>query len=356
MKNTQRVIVVLGVYRSGTSALTKGLGAMGVRLPDASKICYNKFNEKGSWEDPDFCALDGDMLKALNAQKHRIRQMIPVSEEEIVFLCQQGFVEKAAKLVREKVVEGNAFGVKDPKFCLLLPFWKKVFEICNVRVSFVIALRNPLSVVASIEASQKFLGEQEQEKSFWVWISYLLNCLEHTEGEECLLVDYDELIKNPARQVERMARTFDLEIEEDSLQAYSDEFIDRSLRHFHQEENCFFENSFCRSFSSEIYHALLQVAKEECDIQSLKNLFKKWREQFLIADSLLVLAEKKEYDVDQLRKLIQEREQTILSLSQSSHQQLNNMMNFYNTVHQQNLQMASLIVTNERKFPGAALP
>ena len=54
MKNQQRIIVVLGVYRSRTSALMKSLEVMGLRLLDPSEVRFNIFNEKGYWEDLDF--------------------------------------------------------------------------------------------------------------------------------------------------------------------------------------------------------------------------------------------------------------------------------------------------------------
>ena len=47
MKNQKRIIVVLGVYRSGTSALMKSLEVMGLRLLDPSEVRFNIFNEKG---------------------------------------------------------------------------------------------------------------------------------------------------------------------------------------------------------------------------------------------------------------------------------------------------------------------
>lgn len=46
MKDHQRIIVVLGVRRSGTSALTKGLETMGVSIIDQAHSPFNSFNEK----------------------------------------------------------------------------------------------------------------------------------------------------------------------------------------------------------------------------------------------------------------------------------------------------------------------
>lgn len=337
MKNNQRMILVLGAYRSGTSVLTKSLETLNVRLSEHSEITFHDFNEKGDWEDLKFSSFNAKLLKALGVFEERSREIISLTEQEINFLEEQGFFEKASQLVLERLSSSTPFGIKDPKFCLLLPFWKKVFQTCGVRVSFLIALRNPLNVVASMEAAHRILGKYDHEKSFWIWISYLFNSLEETEGYERILVDYDELLRGPVHQAGRIAKACDLEIQQELLQNYCDDFIEASFRHFHREESNILKNSFCRTFAIEMYETLLRVAKDEINFEDLKNSLEKWRASLFEAHSLLVLVEKKEYEMEQLRKTIREREQTILSLSQASNEQLQTMRSFYNTAHQQNL-------------------
>ncbi len=351
MKNKKRIIVVLGVYRSGTSALTKSLETIGVRLSDPSQITFNSFNEKGDWEDILFSSFNRELIKALYSLEGRYRDMMPLTEKEVNFLCDQGFFARASRLLLERLSDSTPFAMKDPKFCTLLPFWKKVFKECGVQVSFVIALRNPLNVVASIDAAEKILGKYPHEKSFWIWISYILSCLEHTEGYERLLVDYGELVKHPAHQVERIARACQLEINDESLRVYCNDFMDRSLCHFHEKEDHLFEGSFCRAFAMEMYEALLCLAKDTSDFQKLESSLEKWREQFLSAESLLVLVEKKEYEAEELNRILQERERSIYSLREAVSQHLQTIAGCSNTIHQRNLQVATLM--KEKANPSA---
>ena len=343
MKNSRRIIVVLGTYRSGTSVLTKSLETLGVRLSEHSEITFHDFNKKGDWEDLRFSSFNGEALKALQLSEQRSRVLLPLNDQEVSFLCDREFFKQASQLLLERLADAGPFGIKDPKFCLLLPFWKKVFQACDVSVSFVIALRNPLNVVASIQAADRILGKYDPEKSFWIWISYLLTSLQETEDYERVLVDYDELIRCPEYQLERIASACKLKSQEESMQRYCRSFLDVALRHFHVGENNTLKNSFCRDFAIEIYETLFRAAKDEINVEDLKISFKKWRESFFEAQSLLILAEKKEYEIEQLRETIREREQTILGLSQAANQQLQTMRSFYNTAHQQNLQMASLL-------------
>lgn len=84
MKNNKRVIIVLGVYLSGTSVLTKSLETMGVRLSDPSQITFNSFNEKGDWEDHSFSSLNAELIKALYSLEGRYRDMMPLVEKEVI--------------------------------------------------------------------------------------------------------------------------------------------------------------------------------------------------------------------------------------------------------------------------------
>lgn len=353
MENKKRVIVVLGVYRSGTSTITKGLQVLGVRLPDPKTVTFNKFNEKGYWEDQDFILFNLELLKALSSLEQRHRDILTLTSREVVFLEEQGFLEKASQLLLEKVSDLQPLALKTSSFSILLPFWKKVFEACDIQASFVIALRNPLSIVASVEQAQEMLGKQDQEKSFWVWISYMLSCLEHTAGYERLFVSYDNLLKAPACEIQRMADVFELKINDQVLKSYCDDFIDCSLRHFNGEENQLFKNSFCQTFSVEIYEKLFRVAKGEMKFSDLKNFLKKWKKQFLLAESLLILVEKVEYDAKKIQEMLGEREIIISNLHGKVNQHIYSLAECYKTIHQQNLQIASLL---EKNVPVQAMP
>lgn len=342
MKNNKRVIVVLGIHRSGTSALTKGLETMGVSLGNAL-IPPNLFNEKGYWEDLDFHSLNLEMLGSF---EDRIRRILPLTEEEVTALCQKGYLARASQLLLEKLPTSQPLGIKDPRFSILLPFWKKVFNECDVRASFIIALRNPLSVAAC----QEQFNNQHREKSFWIWISYLLSCLLNSEHDERVLVDYDELLKNPTLQIHRIARTLQLDIHPELLQSYSHDFIDASLRHFYGEKEELLKKSFCRAFAMEMYEKLLSVAKDETAFQDLKSLLEKWKDQFSSVESLLTLEEKNNFSIQKLidtnQKLHQtntERLKTIINLNKTIMEKFTFVAELHQAIEQRDRQIALLM-------------
>jgi hypothetical protein len=65
--NEQKLIVVLGMHRSGTSALTRGLQVMGVSLGERLIPPIEGNNAKGFWEDIEINAFDNEMLAAIES-------------------------------------------------------------------------------------------------------------------------------------------------------------------------------------------------------------------------------------------------------------------------------------------------
>ncbi|KAB2643524.1 MAG: hypothetical protein DVB29_05435 [Verrucomicrobia bacterium] len=295
MNKKDRVIVVVGPPRSGTSAITKGLETMGVSLGNTF-IPSNIFNEKGFWEDADFHGFNGFIL---DFYEDRLRRILSIDEEEATHLLQCGYLSVASELLSNKLSENHLLGIKDPRFSLLLPFWRHVFNHCEVDVSFVIALRNP----SNVPASHEYYKNQHYEKSLWVWISYLLSCIEYTQGTKRSVVDYDELIKNPKYQMERVAESFMLPLLPKVLRSYSCDFIDPSLRHFYEEQASHLKNSSCYTFAFEIYEKLHAVATDRISFEELEKSLPKWKTQFSFVKSLLLLEEKNNQSIHQLMEI-----------------------------------------------------
>jgi hypothetical protein len=127
------LIVVLGMHRSGTSAITRGLEVMGVDLGQ-NLIKPDFDNIKGFWEDFDVIELNQKLLKQLDLDYDHISS---VTDTQVQNLCESGFLLEASTLIREKITSGIPYGIKDPRITKLIPFWKKVFEHCELNVGYV---------------------------------------------------------------------------------------------------------------------------------------------------------------------------------------------------------------------------
>ena len=164
--NQQQLVVVLGMHRSGTSAITRGLQVMGVSLGNKlmPPVADNK---KGFWEDLDVVAINNEMLNFCGRCWHSID---PIQQIDVELLCDQGYLSRAIGLLQDKIVGHKRFAFKDPRTAKMLPFWIRVFATGNLDVRYILALRNPSSVAKSLAQRDQF----SPEKSYLLWIDHML--------------------------------------------------------------------------------------------------------------------------------------------------------------------------------------
>jgi hypothetical protein len=73
----RRIVVVLGMHRSGTSAIARGVKALGVDLGTRLMAPAAGNNDRGFWEDVDISRLNGRVLAALGCDWDSIRWIVP---------------------------------------------------------------------------------------------------------------------------------------------------------------------------------------------------------------------------------------------------------------------------------------
>ncbi|PZR23698.1 MAG: sulfotransferase family protein, partial [Azospira oryzae] len=72
VESQQKLVIVLGMHRSGTSAITRGLKVIGVELGDRLEPPAAGINDKGYWEDMDLVALNVEMLDVCGRSWHSL--------------------------------------------------------------------------------------------------------------------------------------------------------------------------------------------------------------------------------------------------------------------------------------------
>jgi len=222
----QRLIVVLGMHRSGTSALARGLLALGVDLGNHLMPAIEGDNEKGFWEDLDVNGFNIELMDQLGVAWDSL-QLLGASEFERDDLTH--LRTRALELLRTKIRDAPVFGIKDPRTARLLPFWQSVFEKARVDAAYVIALRHPMSVASSLKKRDGF----EDEKSYYLWLNHMVSSIVGTVGSPRLVVSYDSLMDEPTEQLRRIAVAFNLSCDFSSVEIseYLTQFLEHRLRH-----------------------------------------------------------------------------------------------------------------------------
>jgi len=225
--NQKRIIVVLGMHRSGTSAITRGLTSLGVELGDNLFPPASGNNDKGFWEDIDLQRFNERLLRKLGSSWQRIAQFDTGRLLNDEFSAERS---EASELVERKLAGAAVFGFKDPRTAILLPFWQCVFDDLGIDHRYIIALRNPLEVAESLRKRDNL----DPSHSIALWLKYCWAAIKFTTGKERICVSYATLLTDPLGELERIASRLDLSTPSKSSPAvkeYADEFLSTDLKH-----------------------------------------------------------------------------------------------------------------------------
>ncbi|MFQ2767582.1 rhamnan synthesis F family protein [Aeromonas caviae] len=260
MNPKKRLVVVLGMHRSGTSAITRSLEALGVSLGSHLMPPVEGNNAKGFFEDIDINAINIEMLNAVGSNWFFVSAISKQQKEQ---LFEQGFFLRAVELLREKFEHTDIFAFKDPRVAKLLPFWRDIFSHLGIEVSYVLALRNPLSVAQSLSKRDGFLSTH----SHWLWLSHVLESLHGSVDKPRLIVNFDNLIQSPRKELLRIAEICQLEIDDDKLKIYEESFLDHSLRHTIYADNDLMLDISCPQLVQDVYIRLASIASGESSLE-----------------------------------------------------------------------------------------
>lgn len=256
----KKVIVVLGMHRSGTSAITKGLQALGVDLGDRLMPPAPDNNAKGFFEDEDIVHFNDEVLASIGLSWSSLADIPPATFADSKF---DDFRRRAVDLVMSRAGD-RLYGFKDPRMSKLLPFWNDVFERASVDVAYVIAVRNPMSIVESLGRRDSFL----REKSYYLWMSYMLSALIHSQGYSRIAINFDQLMLDPKKQLSRIGHFLGVLFDENSEMAheYAEDFLDPTLRHTHFSINDLRKDGGAPEYAATLMELLTDVSEDTVDL------------------------------------------------------------------------------------------
>ena len=222
------MVTILGVGRSGTSAITRGLQAIGVDLGDNLRPGSGK-NPTGFFEDNDFLKISRRLKRTLGIRADSVR-LIEDVEYDLPVIKQ--IEDDCVEMIRRRFGQSPLWGYKYARTSRFLPFFERVFERLGLEARYVFAVRNPLSVARSRARLEPQRGTQE--KSDLEWLTNVVPYFERARGATCVFVDYDNVMAEPASELERMARGLGLPVDDKvrrEIAIYRDEYLKPGIRH-----------------------------------------------------------------------------------------------------------------------------
>jgi hypothetical protein len=217
-------VFVLGMHRSGTSAVTRLLSLLGPRTPPGHDLVQpTEKNPKGYWESETLVAFNERLLWAIDCDIDCPLPLEPGWESD----PRLDDLRAEAPAILRSVFTSAPWVWKDPRLCLAFAFWR---DALAVRPSVVLVNRNPLEITAS---ALRIRSEQGQVYALALWERYLRQALTQSAGLPTFVTPYTDVLTDPVAWCAR-AHAFLASADVPSHPPREDEvleFIDCGLRH-----------------------------------------------------------------------------------------------------------------------------
>lgn len=221
-----QLILLLGMHRSGSSALCRVLNALGAELPAPLLEPMSGVNNAGFWEDAEIVAINEALLTSTDR-----RWFDSGSVPDCMAAENPALVQKSSAHLKQYYSDGGVAVIKDPRMCRLLPFWLPVLRDHFSSIRTVIGLRHPMAVAESLRRRDCL----PLEHGMLLWLDHVLGSLAPLiDSNEALplIVSYEDLMLAPEAALARLDKVLDSASEAQHQEALQS--LDTSKNHFTQ--------------------------------------------------------------------------------------------------------------------------
>lgn len=189
------LLLVVGMHRSGTSAITGSLGVLGFHTPHVrDRMGFSSASNAEHWESLSLSVYNDHLLAKLGGSWDappdlplRWEHGDPEPELDSALLV----LNRAYPLLGPSVW-------KDPRLCLLLPLWKRILPS---PLAAILIWRSPLAVARSLQKRDGF----HLADGLALWERYNRSALRNLAGIDTYICNYETVLRDPAGALNRIA-------------------------------------------------------------------------------------------------------------------------------------------------------
>jgi hypothetical protein len=188
------IILVMGMHRSGTSALAGMLHHGGIFMGE-QLVGKSRNNPKGHYEDRALLSLDNRILRHLNGSWRKVPENIHWKHISIIIFSQMTALHK-------KYSDYKVRGWKDPRMAVLFPAWHQVLKDED-EIVFLHIVRHPKEVAQSL---QKRHGKFPDKEAYELWGLHNQSIKSNAEKYNIrrLVIDFSDLVQFPRAMKEKV--------------------------------------------------------------------------------------------------------------------------------------------------------
>ncbi|SEQ02962.1 hypothetical protein SAMN05216548_102210 [Faunimonas pinastri] len=245
-------LLVAGVHRSGTSAITGVSELLGATIPN-DLMMGTEHNEKGYFESWSVVAFHDALLWAQGSAWEDLAPLRPMDGEQV----SRAGAELSGILERE-YGGASLVAIKEPRMCRFLPVTREALRISGRNVHVVIPLRHPMEVVGSLKSRDGLTDAH----AILLWLQHILPAERHTRDLPRCTFRYDDLLRDWRPVIARISGETGLEWPKspESAAAEIDGFLNADLRHFAHGDDEFPDDlGALGRLAAEVWRAMLTL-------------------------------------------------------------------------------------------------
>jgi hypothetical protein len=193
----ERRVIVLGMHRSGTSALTRILNLLGLSLCSDTDLMTGFYdNPAGHWESASLCDFNDRILAACGGEWDLPPRLPPEWHRSPNVRA----LRSTAETLFNAVHPAEEWVWKDPRTCLTLPFWRPIAK----PTAALIVTRHPGAIAASLKKRSNI----PTSVGLALWERYTRSALQVAHGLPVIVVRYEDMTSDPANGVSSLISAF----------------------------------------------------------------------------------------------------------------------------------------------------
>jgi len=189
------ILVVLGMHRAGTSAVTGALSRLGFSLGGAL-VPAAEDNPLGYFENATAVDINEGLLLALGRGWDDLR---PLPEGWTQSPAADEARGRILDWLRDEASSDSKIVLKDPRFCQTFPLWREVFEAEGAALQVVLAHRDLAEIVASLVKRDGL----PTRHALLLALRHILTAERASRGLLRTVSNYDALLQAPREELSR---------------------------------------------------------------------------------------------------------------------------------------------------------
>lgn len=308
------VVLVLGMHRSGTSAIARTLNLLGFGIPK-TLIKSNSTNEKGHWESRRVARLNDKILAAGDLTWSDWRQG---TIGQIDAASREHFKSDIIQTLESEFEGHKKIVLKDPRISRLTPLYLDALDTMGAKVHPIIAFRNPLEVLSSLQKR----NDIDPLDAVYLWLRYTLEAEEATRHMNRGFVHFETFLTDWSKVITRLIDSLAIEcpITTEDAKPLIDAHLDGALKHHRYSAADTIHDERTEGWAASVFSALEVLQNNPLSELPLEKIIRTKREMDGANLALQTLSSLRAQQSQQILDRANEQIEELSAENQEAHQ------------------------------------